>query len=86
MLITVLRQAGLGVQQVRRALDEPDVAPAVLREHTAQVERHREEQDEAIRTARDLLESEPKPCLRHVAAMTVMSKSAPVIPPGPDRQ
>ncbi|MGK5679772.1 MerR family transcriptional regulator [Actinoplanes sp. URMC 104] len=86
MLITVLRQAGLSVQQVRRAVAEPDVAPALLREHTAQVQRQRREQDEAIRTARDLLETQPEPSVRHVPAMTVVSRTAPVTPLGHDRQ
>jgi DNA-binding transcriptional MerR regulator len=86
MLINVLRQAGLGVQQVRQALVEPDVAAALLRDHIAQVQRQREEQDEAIRTAGDLLEKRPEPCLRHVPAMTVVSKPAPVTAIGTDRQ
>ncbi|GIF11391.1 MerR family transcriptional regulator [Actinoplanes teichomyceticus] len=85
MLITVLRQAGLGVQQVRRALGEPDVAPALLREHTARVQRQRAEQDEALRTAGELLAARPEPCLRHVPAMTVVSKPAPITPLGHDR-
>ncbi|WIM96401.1 MerR family transcriptional regulator [Actinoplanes oblitus] len=86
MLITVLRQAGLGVKQVRSALGEPDVASALLREHTARIRRQREEQDEAIRTARDLLAAPPEPSLRRVPAMTVVSKPAPVTPLGRDRQ
>ncbi|WP_433825946.1 MerR family transcriptional regulator [Actinoplanes sp. CA-015351] len=86
MLITVLRQAGLGVQQVKRARDEPDAAPALLREHAKQVQRQREEQDEAIRTARDLLEAQPEPCVCRVPAMTVVSRPAPVTPLGHDRQ
>ncbi|GAA2846075.1 hypothetical protein Acy02nite_47860 [Actinoplanes cyaneus] len=85
MLITVLRQAGLGVKQVRRALGEPGVAAALLAEHTDRVRRERAEQDEALRTARDLLETRPEPCLRHVPAMTVVSKPAPVIR-GDDQQ
>ncbi|BBH67932.1 MerR family transcriptional regulator [Actinoplanes sp. OR16] len=86
MLITVLRQAGLGVPQVRRALAEPDAAPALLSEHAAHVQRQRDEQDEAIRTARDLLRTRPQPCVRHVPAMTVVSRPAPVTPFGEDRQ
>jgi DNA-binding transcriptional MerR regulator len=86
MLIAVLRQAGLGVRQVRQALDEPDTADALLREHTAQVQRRREEQDEALRTARDLLGARPEPCVRRTPAMTVVSKPAPVTPPGHDQQ
>jgi DNA-binding transcriptional MerR regulator len=78
MLITVLRQAGLGVQRIRQALDEPGLAPALLREHTAHVQRRREEQDEAIRTAQDLLETPPQPYVRRIPAMTVVSKPAPV--------
>ncbi|BAL93189.1 putative MerR-family transcriptional regulator [Actinoplanes missouriensis 431] len=86
MLISVLREAGLGVKEIRRALDEPDVAPGLLREHQAEVQRRRAEQDEAIRTAGDLLEAPPQPCLRRVPAMTVVSRLAPVTPLGRDRQ
>ncbi|MFI1993803.1 MerR family transcriptional regulator [Actinoplanes sp. NPDC020271] len=86
MLISVLRQAGLGVKEVRRALGEPDAASALLREHTAHLQRRREEQDEAIRAAQELLETRPEPCSRRVPAMTVVSQPAPVTPPGRDRQ
>ncbi|MFC8943451.1 MerR family transcriptional regulator, partial [Streptomyces griseoincarnatus] len=38
MLVTSLRGTGMSIKLVRRALDEPDEAPALLREHAAEVE------------------------------------------------
>ncbi len=86
MLITVLRQAGLGVKQIRRALDEPDVASALLDEHLADVQQQREKQDDAIRTARCLFAEQPEPCVRSVPVRTVVSRPAPVTPLGRDEQ
>lgn len=77
MLIAVLRDAGMSVKLVRRALDEPDLAAALLHEHTEQVGRERQVQDEAISDARELLGSRPEPRLRHVPEMTVVSKPVP---------
>jgi DNA-binding transcriptional MerR regulator len=85
MLITVLRGAGMSVKLVRRALDEPDAAPALLREHIAEVERLRRAQDEAISDAREFLTSWPEVRLRHVPAMTVVSTLAPSTPVGGDQ-
>ncbi|MEU8816223.1 MerR family transcriptional regulator [Actinoplanes sp. NPDC048796] len=86
MLVTVLRQAGLGVERVRRVLGKPGAALALLREHSARVQRRRPEEDEAIQTARDLLEAQPRPRRRRVPAMTVVSRPAPATPVGPGRQ
>ncbi|MFG2527110.1 MerR family transcriptional regulator [Streptomyces sp. NPDC048516] len=77
MLITVLRGTGMSVRLVRRALDEPDAAPALLEQHSAEVERRRQAQDEAIRDARAFFRSWPKVRRRHVPEMTVASKPVP---------
>ncbi|MEU3556109.1 MerR family transcriptional regulator [Streptomyces fragilis] len=77
MLITALRGTGMSVKLVRRALDEPDVAPALLQQHSTEVHRQRQAQDEAISDARELLSSWPTVRLRHVPAMTVASKLVP---------
>ena len=82
MLITVLREAGLSVRLVRRALDEPDRVPALLGQHRAEVERERRAQDEAIRAAADLFDSPPEPRRRHVPATTVASRPVPGTPLG----
>ncbi|WP_052408298.1 MerR family transcriptional regulator [Allokutzneria albata] len=55
MLITVLRGSGPSVKDVRRVLDEPDTGPALLQQHTAEVLRQREFQDNALSDARALL-------------------------------
>ncbi|XVQ11500.1 MerR family transcriptional regulator [Spirillospora sp. CA-255316] len=85
MLITVLRGTGMSVKLVRRALDEPDAAPALLRQHIAEVERRRRAQDEAISDAREFLASWPEVRLRHAPEMTVVSKLAPSTPAGGDQ-
>jgi DNA-binding transcriptional MerR regulator len=77
MLITVLRGTGMAVQLVRRALDEPDAAPALLQQHRTEVQRRRQAQDEAIADAQRFLDSWPEARERHAPAMTVVSKLVP---------
>ncbi|QFZ18328.1 MerR family transcriptional regulator [Saccharothrix syringae] len=77
MLIGVLRGAGMGVDLVRRALDEPGAAPGLLERHREEVERLRRAQDEAIGDARALLASAPEVRVRRVPAMTVLAKPVP---------
>ncbi|MEU9576142.1 MerR family transcriptional regulator [Streptomyces chilikensis] len=77
MLITTLRGTGMSVKLVRRALDEPDAAPALLQQHSAEVQRQRQAQDEAISDAREFLNSWPAVRLSHVPEMTVASKPVP---------
>ncbi|WP_166028345.1 MerR family transcriptional regulator [Streptomyces chilikensis] len=77
MLITTLRGTGMSVKLVRRALDEPDAAPALLQQHSAEVQRQRQAQDEAISDARGFLNSWPTVRLSHVPEMTVASKLVP---------
>ncbi|MFI7545668.1 MerR family transcriptional regulator [Actinoplanes sp. NPDC049599] len=77
MLITVLRGTGMSVKLVRRVLDEPDTATALLQEHSSDVQSRRRAQDEAIRDARVLLTSWPEVRLRHAPEMTVVSRLVP---------
>ncbi|MBP2472522.1 DNA-binding transcriptional MerR regulator [Crossiella equi] len=77
MLVTVLRGTGMSVKAVRAALDEPDTARELLRQHTEEVRRQREAQDHAISDAQALLAVWPDPVRRHVPAMTVVSGVVP---------
>ncbi|MEU4797585.1 MerR family transcriptional regulator [Streptomyces sp. NPDC023327] len=85
MLVAVLRGTGMSVTLVRRALDQPDEALILLRQHVTEVRRQRRIQDEAIRDARELLASPPEAVLRHVDEMTVASKLVPRPPAGRNR-
>ncbi|MCH6163192.1 MerR family transcriptional regulator [Streptomyces marispadix] len=80
MLVTVLRGSGLSVKDVRRVLDEPDTATALLQQHSVEVRRRREIQDNALGDARVLLAAWPEPRIRQVPGMTVVSK----VVPGPE--
>jgi DNA-binding transcriptional MerR regulator len=84
MLITALRGTGMSVKLVRRALDEPGEAPALLREHADDVAAQRQLQDEAISDARMLVGSRPEARLRHVPEATVVSRLV-TVESGPDR-
>lgn len=75
MLVTVLRGAGMSLKLIRDALDDPEGALVLLQRHSAEVERQRRVQDEAISDARELLGSRPEVILRHAPEMTVASKS-----------
>ncbi|WP_046470996.1 MerR family transcriptional regulator [Allosalinactinospora lopnorensis] len=77
MLITVLRGTGMSVKLVRRSLDEPDTASALLQQHSTEVQRQRQAQDEAISDAREFFNAWPEARLRHVPEMTVVSKLVP---------
>ncbi|MFC4628091.1 MerR family transcriptional regulator [Promicromonospora alba] len=84
MLITALRGTGMSVKLVRRALDEPGEAPALLQEHAAEVAVQRQLQDEAISDARMLVGSRPEARLRHVPEATVVSRLV-TVESAPDR-
>ena len=85
MLVTSLRGTGMSVKLVRRALDEPGEAPALLREHAAEVAAQRQLQDEAISDARMLVGSRPEVRLRQVPEATVVSRLVTVELDGLDR-
>lgn len=59
MLITTLRQAGLGLRDVLRTLDHRDQAGSMLQDHVEVLVSQRHREDEAIEDARDLLASWP---------------------------
>ncbi|MBG0565390.1 MerR family transcriptional regulator [Actinoplanes aureus] len=84
MLITLLRDTGMSVKLVRRALDEPDRAPALLDRHHDDVQRQREAQDEAILAARAVFDARPQPRSRQLPAMTVVAKPVHGTPLGRD--
>ena len=86
MLITLLRDTGMSVKLVRRALDEPDQAVALLDRHSDEVSRQRQAQAEAIAAARAVFEAQPEPRLRHVPATTVVARLVPGTPLGRDAQ
>ncbi|MBQ1064761.1 MerR family transcriptional regulator [Micromonospora sp. C41] len=86
MLITLLRDTGMSVKLVRRALDEPDQALALLDWHSDEVSRERQAQADAIAAARAVFEAQPEPRLRHVPATTVVARLVPGTPLGRDAQ
>ncbi|MDX3453703.1 MerR family transcriptional regulator [Streptomyces sp. ME02-8801-2C] len=85
MLITVLRGTGMSVKLVGRALDEPEAALDLLRQHTREVRRQRQAQDEAIDDAREFFTSPPEVSLRRVEEMTVVSRPVPSPSAGGER-
>ncbi|APY90302.1 hypothetical protein A7J05_35745 [Streptomyces alfalfae] len=85
MLITVLRGTGMSVKLVRRALDEPGNALALVRQHRTDLLRERQAQDEAISNACEFFTSPPATRLRHAAERTVVSKLVPATPAGRER-
>ncbi|AXH90949.1 MULTISPECIES: MerR family transcriptional regulator [Micromonospora] len=86
MLITLLRDTGMSVKLVRRALDEPDQAVALLDRHSDEVSRQRQAQADAIAAARAVFEAQPEPRLRHVPATTAVARLVPGTPLGRDAQ
>ncbi|MEV1057467.1 MerR family transcriptional regulator [Micromonospora chalcea] len=86
MLITLLRDTGMSVKLVRRALDEPDQALALLDRHSDEARRERQAQADAIAAARAVFEAQPEPRLRHVPATTVVARLVPGTPLGRDAQ
>ncbi|WP_228993455.1 MerR family transcriptional regulator [Streptomyces sp. DH8] len=77
MLVTVLRGAGMDVPLVRRAVDQPDEALTLLRQHLTEAGRQGRDQDEAAGDAYELLASPPEVVMRHVDEMTVVSRPVP---------
>ncbi|MFE1167995.1 MerR family transcriptional regulator [Nocardiopsis sp. NPDC058789] len=80
LLVSALRGTGMSVRDVRRALDAPDTAAALLDEHTEALDRQREAEDEAITTARSLLTSWPEVRRREVPEKTVLSAEVKAVP------
>lgn len=86
MTVTLLRDAGLGVKQVRLALDEPDQVPALLDRHHAEVLRLRAVQDDAIQAARAVFGVQPEVARQRVPARTVLTRPVYGTPPGRNAQ
>ncbi|WP_045746802.1 MerR family transcriptional regulator [Actinoplanes rectilineatus] len=86
MLVTLLRDAGMSVKQVRQVLDEPDRAVALLTGHRDEVEQQQRAQNEAIEAALSVFAAQPAPELRHAPAVTVVSALVHGTPPGRDAQ
>jgi DNA-binding transcriptional MerR regulator len=82
MLITLLRDAGMSVKQVREALAEPDRRVALLSRHAEQVRRDRAAQDEALQAAEALFSTRPQAFRRAVPARTVVARVVEGTPPG----
>ncbi|WP_017582596.1 MerR family transcriptional regulator [Nocardiopsis valliformis] len=79
LLVTALRGTGMSVKLVRRALEAPDTASALLKEHAEALERQREAEDEAVATARELLISWPEVQRKETPGTTVLSKAVPAV-------
>lgn len=79
LLVTALRGTGMSVKLVRRALEAPDTASALLKEHAEALERQREAEDEAVATARELLVSWPEVQRKETPGTTVLSKAVPAV-------
>lgn len=82
MLVSVLRATGMSVKEVRRCLDSPEEAAALLNRHVDGLRRERRSQDEAIGDAEALLADPPEPRLRSVPEMTVASAEVPGVDAG----
>jgi DNA-binding transcriptional MerR regulator len=79
VLVTALRGAGMSVKDVRRALEAPDTAAALLEEHTGALHRRRGAEDEAIATARELLTAPPGVRRGEAPGTTVLSRTVPPV-------
>ncbi|MBR8740788.1 MerR family transcriptional regulator [Nocardiopsis sp. MG754419] len=79
LLIMELREAGMSVKDVRQALDAPDTAVELLRVHTETLHRRRTTEDEAMRTAHELLTSWPEVEHTERPETTVLSAFAPTV-------
>ncbi len=77
MLVAILRRAGLGVQQVRAALDDPDALPALLVEHRAELRRRRQEEDEALDDAEVFASAWPRVSRQHRPGTVVVRTVVP---------
>ncbi|MFI6574155.1 MerR family transcriptional regulator [Nocardiopsis sp. NPDC050513] len=71
--IVALRRAGMGLDSVRRVVDDPGLAPEMLRRHAEELRRERQEQDRALAEASTALEWEPRVEVRARRARTALS-------------
>ncbi|WP_160050350.1 MerR family transcriptional regulator [Nocardiopsis sp. FR4] len=74
--IAALRRTGLGLDDVRRVVDDPGLAPEVLHRHTRDLERRRREEDRALAAAPAVLAWEPRVRVRPREACTALTAVA----------
>lgn len=77
LLVSAMRRAGMGVQQVRRVLDEAGPTAEVLQQHRAVLDRQRAEEDEALAELFAAVENEPEVRCRRVGAVTALAAALP---------
>ena len=77
VLITTLRQAGLGVRDVRRALYDQDRVSLMLHDQVEKLARLRRREDRAIQEARQLLTLWPEVKASSYAGEVVLSAQVP---------
>ncbi|NYH52494.1 MULTISPECIES: MerR family transcriptional regulator [Nocardiopsis] len=71
--ILALRRAGLDLPRIRRLVDDPGLAPEVLRRHAEDLRRERSEQDRALAEASAALAWEPEVGVRARRARTAVT-------------
>ena len=71
--IVTLRRAGMGLDTVRRVVDDPGLAPDALRRHAEDLRREREAQDRALAEALAVLAWEPRVEVRPRRARTALT-------------
>lgn len=71
--IVTLRRAGMGLDTVRRVVDDPGLAPDALRRHAEDLRREREAQDRALAEASAVLAWEPRVGVRPRRACTALT-------------
>lgn len=77
LLVTTLRQAGLGVRDVRQALGDRDRAESMLHDHAEAVAHRHRREDQAIDDARSFLTSWPGVYTDRFAGQVVLSALVP---------
>ncbi|MFD6951846.1 MerR family transcriptional regulator [Nocardiopsis sp. TSRI0078] len=76
--IATLRRTGMGLDTVRRVVDDPGLAPEVLRRHAEDLRREREAQDRALEEASAALAWEPRVRVRPRPARTALTGTTSV--------
>lgn len=76
--VRLLRQAGLGLEQVRDAIDDPDRLESLLRDHHEAVSRRRREEDRAAAEIDRFLAGSSRVATRTVAAMDLAVRAVPL--------
>ena len=77
VLVSAMRRAGLGVQQMRTALDEAGPTAELLQRHRERLDRRRAEEDEALAELFAAVEAEPQVRRREVDAVVTIAVTLP---------